>query len=129
MIPRYQRILFWSLALAILLMAAFLLRGRQQAREKLTRQQDQTPLAAPTESAPETVHLAMASDADGSITSVDRQLALPADPTVRARVLLAESDRRIFLQELRASACQRTCYRRCLSAGPAAEASRLLQPG
>jgi hypothetical protein len=89
-IPRYQRILFWSLALAILLIAAVLLRGREQAREKLTRQQNQTPLAAPAETAPETVHLAMASDADQTITNVDRQLSLPIDPTVRARVLLAE---------------------------------------
>lgn len=90
MIPRYQRILFWSLGLAVLLMAAFLLHGCQQAREKLTRQQDQTPLTAPVETAPETFHLAMASDADGAITAVDRQLALPADPSSRARALLAE---------------------------------------
>lgn len=90
MIPRYQRILFWSLAFAILLMSAFLLHGCQQAREKLTRQQNQTPLAAPVETAPETFHLAMASDADGSITMVNRQLALPTDPTARARALLAQ---------------------------------------
>lgn len=90
MIPRYQRILFWSLALAILLMAAFLLHGCEQAREKLTRQQDRTPLAAPAETPPQTVHLAMASDADGSITLVNRQLALPSDPTARARALLAD---------------------------------------
>lgn len=90
MIPRYQRILFWSLALAILLMAIFLLHGCQQAREKLTRQQNETPLAAPAETPPQTLHLAMASDADGSIALVDRQLALPSDPTARARTLLAQ---------------------------------------
>jgi len=90
MIPRYQRILFWSLALAILLMAAFLLHGCQQAREKLNRQQNQTPLAAPADTPPQTVHLAMASDADGSITLSDRQLALPSDPSSRARALLAQ---------------------------------------
>jgi hypothetical protein len=89
-IPRYQRILFWSLAIAILLMAAFLFHGRQQAREKLTRQQNETPLAAPAETPPQTMHLAMASDADGSIALVDRQLALPSDPTARARTLLAQ---------------------------------------
>lgn len=33
MIPRYQRILFWVLAGAILLMALVLLRGCEQARE------------------------------------------------------------------------------------------------
>jgi len=90
MIPRYQRILFWSLALAILLMAAFLLHGCQQAREKLTRQQNETPLAAPAETPPQTMHLAMASDAEGSIALVDRQLALPSDPSARARALLAQ---------------------------------------
>lgn len=90
MIPRYQRILFWSLAAAVLLMGVFLLHGCEQAREKLTRQQNQTPLAAPAETPPETVHLAMASDADESITMVDRQLALPSDATARARALLAE---------------------------------------
>jgi hypothetical protein len=89
-IPRYQRILFWSLAIAILLMAAFLFHGRQQAREKLTRQQNETPLAAPAETPPQTMHLAMASDADGSIALVDHQLALPSDPTARARTLLAQ---------------------------------------
>jgi len=90
LIPRYQRILFWSLALAILLMAIFLLHGCQQAREKLNRLQNQTPLAAPAETAPETFHLAMASDADNSIAMVDRQLALATEPTARMRALLAQ---------------------------------------
>ena len=47
MIPRYQRILFWILAGAILLMALFMLHGCEQAREKLTRHRNETPLAAP----------------------------------------------------------------------------------
>ncbi len=88
MIPRYQRILFWTLNAAILLMALVLLRGCQQAREKLTRHRDETPLAAPIVSASETVRLAMANDAAGSITMVERELPLPAEPTARARVLL-----------------------------------------
>ena len=48
MIPRYQRILFWSLAGGILLMAAFLLRGCEQAHNRLAAPNDATPLAAPT---------------------------------------------------------------------------------
>ena len=88
MIPRYQRILFWSLLNAILLMFLFLLHGCQQAREKLTRQRDQTPLAAPIETPSVTVRLAMANDGTGSISSVDRDLALPVETTARARVLL-----------------------------------------
>ncbi len=89
MIPRLQRILFWVLTAAIVLMALVLLRGCEQAREKLTRHRDETPLAAPVATASETVHLAMANDADGSITLVDRDVALPAETTARARTLLA----------------------------------------
>ena len=88
MIPRYQRILFWSLNAAILLMALVLLRGCEQAREKLTRRRNETPLAAPIVTPSETVHLAMANDAAGSITMVERDLPLPAETTARARVLL-----------------------------------------
>jgi hypothetical protein len=88
MIPRYQRILFWVLAGAIVLMALVLLRGCEQAREKLTRHRDETPLAAPVETDSATLHLAMADDADGSITMVDRDLALPSEATARTRALL-----------------------------------------
>ena len=89
MIPRYQRILFWILAGASLLMALVLLRGCEQAREKLTRHRDETPLAAPVATASETVHLALADDTDGSITLVEREVALPAEATARTHALLA----------------------------------------
>jgi hypothetical protein len=88
MIPRYQRILFWSLSGAILLMALVLLHGCEQAREKLTRHRDETPLAAPLAAPSETVHLALANDATGSIALVEREIALPTEATARARVLL-----------------------------------------
>jgi hypothetical protein len=88
MIPRYQRILFWSLTAAIFLMLLVLLRGCEQAREKLTRHRDETPLAAPIVTPSETVHLAMANDATGSITMVERQVPLPTETSARARVLL-----------------------------------------
>jgi len=89
MIPRYQRILFWVLAVASLLMALFLLRGCEQAREKLTRHRDETPLAAPVASASESVSLALANDADGTIELVPRDLALPTESSARAHALLA----------------------------------------
>lgn len=89
MISRYQRILFWTLSGAILLMGSVLLHGCRQAREKLSRQRDLTPLAAPVAGARETVQLAVADDADGSILLVDRELALPSEATARARTLLA----------------------------------------
>jgi len=90
MIPRYQRILFWSLAGAILLMALVLLRGCEQAREKLSRHPDQSPLAAPDAAGNQTVRLALANDAAGSITLVERDLALPQEDTARARTLLTQ---------------------------------------
>ena len=89
MIPRYQRILFWTLAGATLLMALVLLRGCEQAREKLTRRRDATPLAAPVATPSVTVTLVLANDQDGSLTPTDRDVALPAETTVRARALLA----------------------------------------
>jgi hypothetical protein len=89
MIPRYQRVLFWVMAVASLLMALFLLRGCEQAREKLTRPRDQTPLAAPVATPSETIHLALADDAGGSIAIVDRDIALPVEPTARVHAVLA----------------------------------------
>lgn len=88
MIPRYQRILFWSLVASILLMTLFLLRGCEQAHKKLTALADTTPLAAPTASGKEDFTFYLADDADGSITASERSLALPQEPTVRARTLL-----------------------------------------
>lgn len=88
MIPRYQRILFWSLAGAILLMAAFLLRGCQQAHKRLNALNNASPLAAPTNAATEDVTLYMANDADATITQTSAKAALPQEPSIRARALL-----------------------------------------
>ena len=89
MSPRYQRVLFWILSGAILLMALVLLRGCEQTREKLTRHRDETPLSAPVVTPSETVQLALASDTDGSITLVEREIALPSEKSARAHALLA----------------------------------------
>jgi Sporulation and spore germination len=88
MIPRYQRILFWSLTAGILLMAAFLVHGCQQAHKRLAALNDATPIAAPTTANTEDVTLYLANDADASITPTTQSLALPQEPTVRARTLL-----------------------------------------
>ncbi len=88
MIPRYQRILFWSLAGAILLMAAFLLRGCEQAYKRLNMLNDATPIAAPNASATEDVTLYLASDADATITPTSAKTAFAKEPTLRARALL-----------------------------------------
>ena len=89
MIPRYQRILFWILAGGIFLMAAFLLRGCQQAHKRLDALNDATPIAAPTTTAgTEDITLYLASDADASIAPKTESLALPEDRALRARALL-----------------------------------------
>jgi hypothetical protein len=88
MIPRYQRILFWCLVAGIGLMAAFLLHGCEQAHKRLTALNDATPIAAPTTAGTEDVTLYLANDADATITPSQQQIALPQDPTVRARALL-----------------------------------------
>jgi hypothetical protein len=88
MIPRYQRILFWSLMGAILLMTAFLLRGCQQAHKRLTALNNESPIAAPTSAASEDVTLYLANDADATITPSAEKTALPQEPTLRARALI-----------------------------------------
>jgi Sporulation and spore germination len=90
MIPRYQRILFWSLVVGIALMAAFLLRGCEQAHRRLVAPNDATPIAAPTTASTEDITLYLANDADASITPTTKSLALPQEPTVRARALLEQ---------------------------------------
>lgn len=88
MIPRYQRILFWSLIAGICLMAAFLIHGCRQAHQRLTAFNDTTPIAAPTTASTEEITLYVANDADGSISVNQQQFALPQEPTLRARALL-----------------------------------------
>lgn len=88
MIPRYQRILFWTLVGCILLMLLFLLRGCEQAHERLVGDGDTKALAAPSSAAMQTVTLSLVNDVDGAITPTERQVALPEETSLRARVLL-----------------------------------------
>jgi hypothetical protein len=88
MIPRYQRILFWSLVAGIFLMAAFLLHGCQQAHKRLEALNDATPIAAPTTASTEDMTLYLANDADASIVPSTESLSLPQAPALRARALL-----------------------------------------
>ncbi|MDQ2833049.1 MAG: GerMN domain-containing protein [Acidobacteriota bacterium] len=88
MIPRYQRILFWIITGAILLMSASLIHGCHQAYKRRAAFNDTTPIAAPTNAATEDVTFYLANDTDASITPTTAQIALPQDPTLRARTLL-----------------------------------------
>lgn len=89
-LSRHQRYLFWALAAGILTALAFLLYGCRQAEKRLAAPEDETPIAAPTSTGQETVPLYLASDADDVIRVEDRPIALPAEPSTRARVLLEQ---------------------------------------
>ncbi len=99
MIPRYQKIVLWLLLISSVLMAAYLIRLRARAQDQLAAVPDPVPMRAPVEAPPEQATLMVANDADGSLAPVERQVALPAETTTRARALLndlfayyAESD-------------------------------------
>jgi Sporulation and spore germination len=88
MIPRYQRILYWTLVAGVFLCAAILIRGCERKHERILAMRDQSPIPAPSDIPNEQVQIARANDADGSVTLDQVSLALPAEPSLRARVLL-----------------------------------------
>ncbi|HEY0263289.1 MAG TPA: GerMN domain-containing protein [Granulicella sp.] len=88
MIPRYQRILFYTLAVMTLLLAAFTIRERQKAQEHITAINSAMPYVAPVDAQTESVTLDLANDADGTILSALRDAALPKEPSLRAHALL-----------------------------------------
>ena len=87
-IPRYQRILFWSLVAGTILLITIFLRGCQQAHDRLSAPADNTPIAAPTSANEQVVPVLLADDATGSVYEATRPYALPQEPTTRARALL-----------------------------------------
>jgi hypothetical protein len=87
MIPRYLRVIFWSLIACIIAMAAFLFWEHQSARDRLSSLSDQTPIDAPY-TVSENITFDLANDSDGSITATERSIALPSETTSRARALL-----------------------------------------
>lgn len=87
MIPRYQRILFAVLLTSSLIMAGVLVYLHRKNFADV-KNADNTPIEAPVYSASEEVTLALADDADVTVTPTPRSLALPQQPAVRARALL-----------------------------------------
>lgn len=88
MISRHQRILFWSLVVAILAMGAWLFHVHQRERDRMhTLASDNTPLDAPY-SDTESITFALADDESGTITNTPLMIALPSESTARARALL-----------------------------------------
>lgn len=88
MIPRYQRIIYWCLIGGIVVMCLLLIRGCIDKHERIAAMRDQSPIAAPSDIPNEQVSIALANDADGSISLDQVSLALPEEPSLRARVLL-----------------------------------------
>lgn len=87
-IPRYQRILFWTLVAGTILLTTIFLRGCQQAHDRLSTPADNTPVSAPTSAREEEVPVLLADDATGSVHPETRRYALPEEPSTRARALL-----------------------------------------
>lgn len=88
MIPRYLRFIYWSLIAAIVAMAFVLAFSRQRDHARILASRDASPIAAPTDIPNEQASIATANDADGSVAMEDISLALPAEPSLRARVIL-----------------------------------------
>jgi len=88
MMPRYLRIVYWTLIAAIVAMGAVLAVSRHRDHLRILAMRDQSPIPAPTDIPNEDVTLAIPHDAAGSITLDQKSLALPGEPSLRARVLL-----------------------------------------
>ena len=84
---RVQRIVFWCLVASIIAMGSLLAFHRQHFRNRVSALAEDAPLDAPTAST-EPITLLLASDADGTVTATNRQIALPQEATARVRSLL-----------------------------------------
>jgi len=93
LIPRYQRILFWILLFASVVLAAVLIRLRERAADRIASrayEPENAPLSEPVAAPDEAATLLEANDLDGAIAPVTRNLALPQETGARARVLLRQ---------------------------------------
>lgn len=91
MISRAHKALFLVLLLACVVMAAFLIRLRNRAQDRLQTEETSVPasIAEPAGSAARAVTLYVPNDLDDSLTSVERTIPMPGDENAQARVLLA----------------------------------------
>ena len=89
MISKFQKYLFFAMLVACVGMAAFLIRLRNRAQDRLAAQATAAPAEmAETTSPPTTVTLYVPNDLDDSLTTVDTSLSLPAGRNAQARVIL-----------------------------------------
>lgn len=88
MISRAQRILFAIMLIAVVVMAAILIRLRERAQDRLRAIQEAAPLIETSELAPQMVTLVIPNDLDGSLQEAQRRVSLPPDDSTKVRVLL-----------------------------------------
>jgi hypothetical protein len=90
-ISRAQKYIFFAMLLACVAMAAFLLRLRNRAQDRLQAQARVAPadIAEAAGNPAKTVTLYVPNDLDDSLTAVERSIPMPADENAQARVLLA----------------------------------------
>ena len=88
MIPRYQRIVYWTLVGLIGLMFLLLIRGCVSKQQRITAMRDESRIPAPTDLPAEQVSIAQANDSDSSIAIADVTMPVPADASLRAKVIL-----------------------------------------
>ncbi len=89
-IPRVQKYIFFAMVVACVAMAAYLIRLRNRAQDRLQAQSTRAPteIAETAASAPKTVTLYVPNDLDDSLTAVEWSIPMPADRNAQARVLL-----------------------------------------
>ncbi|HZZ39142.1 MAG TPA: GerMN domain-containing protein [Acidobacteriaceae bacterium] len=90
MISRAHKYLFGMLLLVCVVMAAFLIRLRNRAQDRLQAQGTSAPqsIVEAVGSPPKSVTLFVPNDLDDSMTTIERTIPLPADENAEARVLL-----------------------------------------
>ena len=88
MISRAQRILFFTMLVVAVAMAAVLIRLRERAQDRLHAAQTPSPMAEAADVPPTPVTLLIPNDLDNSLAERQGSLPLPHDDSARARVLL-----------------------------------------
>jgi hypothetical protein len=90
MISRLQKYLFFGLLVASVVMAAFLIRLRNRAEDRMQAQVETAPAAMgeSAENPTKTVTLYVPNDLDDSLTAAELNIPLPVDENAQARVLL-----------------------------------------
>jgi hypothetical protein len=90
MISKAQKYLFFAMLLVCVVMAAFLIRLRNRAQDRLQAQGRTAPtdIAETATSAPKALTLYVPNDLDDSLTAVEKSIPLPEDRNAQARVIL-----------------------------------------